>query len=202
MIQSTAERILAYWFGNIEDELATAEQAKRWYAATHAQDLEIKARFETLVKQAAAGQLEDLQQSPRGSLALIILLDQMTRNIYRGTAKAFASDHLVINYCLEGIDKGYDQSLCLIEKCFYYHPLEHSESLDMQNLCLLKFNELEDEYFQEKHLQVIHNALDFAGEHADIIERFGRFPHRNQVLNRQSSSAEIAYLKSAKRFGQ
>lgn len=196
------EYILNFWFGEIKDELAKGDQGKLWYAATAEQDNEIRVKFESLLEQAATGQLDEWQQQPRGSLALIILLDQMSRNIYRGTAKAFAFDNLALNYCLEGIDRGYDQSLCLIEKCFYYHPLEHCESLEMQNLCLIKFNELEDEYFQPQHLDVIQNALNFAKEHADIIEKFGRFPHRNKVLSRVSSSEELDYLKTAKRFGQ
>lgn len=196
------EFVLDFWFGEIDDELAPEKQGKLWYAATAEQDLEIMAKFESLVEQAAAGQLEQWQEHPRGSLALIVLLDQMTRNIYRGTAKAFAFDQFALKYCLEGIDRGYDQSLCLIEKCFYYHPLEHCESLEMQNLCLIKFNELEDEYFQPRHLNVIQNALNFANQHADIIEKFGRFPHRNKVLSRVSSSEELDYLQTAKRFGQ
>ncbi|TKB46031.1 DUF924 family protein [Thalassotalea mangrovi] len=196
------EQVLQFWFGDISQELADKAKQNLWYAASVEQDLQIAAQFGSLVESAATGQFKDWQHSPRGSLALIILLDQMPRNIYRETAAAFANDALALQYCLDGIDRGHDQRLCLIERCFYYHPLEHSESLSMQDLCLSKFNELEDEYFLEPHIQFIQNAQGFAREHADIIERFGRFPHRNRVLNRKSSQQELAYLKTAKRFGQ
>ncbi|TLU65133.1 DUF924 domain-containing protein [Thalassotalea litorea] len=201
-INDSIESVLHFWFSELSNELSPKSQAELWYAATVQQDKEIEDKFAYLIERAGSEQLSDWQNTPKGSLALIILLDQMPRNIHRGSAQAFAYDALALQYCLDGIDKGHDQSLCLIERCFYYHPLEHSESLTMQNLCLLKFNELEDEYFLDEHIKVIQNSLQFAKEHADIIAKFGHFPHRNKVLKRKSSAEEMEYLKTAKRFGQ
>ena len=107
-----------------------------------------------------------------------------------------------MRYCLEGIDKGYDKELALVERSFFYHPLEHAEDLDIQQHCVEHFQRMQQVYNNDKHQQFIRRSLDYAKQHLEIIERFGRFPHRNAILGRESTAQELEYLKIATGFGQ
>ena len=197
------EEILSFWFGEIDvDGLATAEQAKRWFRASAETDNLIRERFETDLQKAIQGQLTSWEQYPRGRLALIVLLDQFSRNIYRGTAQAFAQDELALSLCLQGIDIGHDLALRPIERTFYYLPMEHAESLEMQDKCVQHYQQLVASLPQAmvKKLQL---SLDYAISHRDSIARFGRFPHRNKLLGRASTVAEHEYLsQGGATFGQ
>ena len=131
----TAEEIhqvLDFWFGEINNELSDGQHQELWYQGSDELDNKIKQEFEPLYQRALAGQLDHWQQESKGCLALVILLDQLPRNMFRGTAGAFASDELALKICKAGIEQGLDRQLSLIERVFYYHPFQHSESLAEQ----------------------------------------------------------------------
>jgi uncharacterized protein (DUF924 family) len=196
------EKILEFWFGALQDGMSPSHKRRLWYASSSVLDAKIRQDFKDVLLDAAAGKYSLWQSSPRGQLALILLFDQFSRNIFRGQAQAFAYDPLALDTCLSGIEKGSDRSLCLIERVFFYHPLEHSEELIYQELCVKLFEVLSKEVEGEQQ-QFINNSLKFVHEHRDIVARFGRFPHRNKVLGRDSTAQELDYLGSGgKRFGQ
>ncbi|MCJ8318449.1 MAG: DUF924 domain-containing protein [Colwellia sp.] len=197
-----AEQILRYWFGPLDNQLSKQSQSALWYQATPLIDQEITSQFHHLYQQALTQPFNHWNDSARGSLALVILLDQLPRNMYRGTAQAFLTDQKSLETVKAGISLGFDDNLALIERIFYYHPFEHSEKLTDQEQSVELFTKLLTKYPDEVHQAVIQNAVDFAVEHLEIIKRFGRFPHRNKVLNRQSTTQELEYLKSGNDFGQ
>ncbi len=195
-------KILNFWFGEIENGLSEEGKKQIWYQGNEDTDNFILDEFGTLFHLAADQKLSTWQTSPDSSLALVILLDQFSRNIYRGSEKAFATDPLALKYCLQGLADGHHYSMRLIEKIFYYHPLMHAESLSHQNTCVSLFETLLSDC-NAGNIAYVENSLKFAYEHRDIIAEFGRFPHRNAVLGRQSTSSEEGYLADGgKRFGQ
>lgn len=196
------EDVLQFWFGDIDNELSPPTQAAMWYQGSKALDYAMVEKFGHLYQRAINHELDDWLDSPGGSLALVILLDQLPRNMFRGTARAFASDAQALAISQQGIAAGFDCSMALIERVFYYHPFEHSEQLAMQQQCLSLFDQLAHSYPAEVHQQVIANARHWAQEHLAIIEQFGRFPHRNQILNRASTAAEVQFLRAGVNFGQ
>ena len=194
--------VLGFWFGELTDGRAAADKNALWYQSTPEQDQLIREQFAQTHSAAADGLLDDWQQTPKGSLALVILLDQMSRNMFRGAAEAFAYDQQALRYMLAGLRAGFDQQLSILEAVFYYHPLEHSEALENQILCVEKMKDLA-ERAPDSHKDIALNGLQWAQEHKDIVIEFGRFPHRNAVLGRDSTESEIAYLSGGgKRFGQ
>ncbi|MBT1065636.1 DUF924 family protein [Bowmanella sp. Y26] len=202
-IPEEADGILMYWFGEIRDGLAESGKSGIWYGADPQTDKHIRKAYASLLEQAYQGKLDNWLQTAKGRLAQILLFDQFSRNIHRGTAQAFAYDEKALGLCLEGITLGHDQQLSLIERIFFYHPLEHAEQQDIQALSVQQFSLLASLYTEGEQLQMASNALRYAIEHRDIIARFGRFPHRNQVLGRVASEEEQNYLQhGGKRFGQ
>ncbi len=196
------EQILHFWFGEMKDGLTLEDRNEFWFMPNPEVDKMIRDRFEELVIKAGRGQLKEWENIPRGTLALIILLDQFTRNIYRGNKKAFQYDAEALRLCKQGIEKGLDSKLEVIEKCFYYLPLEHSENMDDQNKCVKLFEDLLVTVDRNK-ISTVKNSLDYAVLHRNIIEKFGRFPHRNKVLNRQFTQEELDFLsKQGNKFGQ
>jgi len=144
----------------------------------------------------------DWAAEPQGRLALIILIDQFRRNIYRGTAEAFSKDRLALKLCVEGAMEKKDKGLSLIERVFFYMPLQHAESRKVQAKAVELYNRLAEAAsptFRETFLTI----AQFAELHKDIIDQFGRFPHRNQLLNRENTAEENEYLASdSPDFGQ
>ena len=200
--RETMFTVLDFWFGTIEDELCEKHKQQIWYQFDPQVDKEITDRFSELHGSAVSGKLKSWQGTAQGSLALIILLDQMSRNMFRGTAGAFEYDDLALSVCLEGIENGLDKELTLIEALFFYHPLEHAESLEHQERCVSLMQQLAKKY-QGDQLDYVRNAISFAEEHRDIIRQFGRFPHRNDVMGRAATAEEQEYLSAGgKRFGQ
>lgn len=195
--------ILAFWFGTIGDDGVPIENhAKLWFRVHAETDKFIRDNFEADLRQAAQGKLTEWEQHPAGRLALLVLLDQFSRNIYRGTAQAFAQDELALSLCLVGIDKGHDVALRPIERVFFYLPLEHAENLEMQDKCVRLFETL-IESLPQSTAQKLHAFLDHARGHRGIIRRFGRFPHRNKLLGRASTPAEREFLtQGGATFGQ
>ncbi|MDG1731705.1 MAG: DUF924 domain-containing protein [Thalassotalea sp.] len=196
------DEIIGFWFGNIDNQQSPIENQRIWYQASTEDDALIKQKFEHLYQQAFNGSLEYWMSSAKGAMALIILLDQMPRNMFRGTEQAFLSDHLALKYCLQGIEQGFDKQLALIERVFFYHPLEHAEDLGLQQQCVSHFQRLQQVYIDESHQMLIRKALSFAKEHEKIIAQYGRFPYRNDVLGRESTAEELEFLKTGVNFGQ
>jgi uncharacterized protein (DUF924 family) len=170
----SAADVLRFWFD---------EHPKDWFVKNPAFDAELRGRFLSLHEDAAAGRLAHWADAPRTCLALIILLDQFPRNLFRGEARAFASDGQARAAARVILERGWDKAMTQAERLFAYLPLEHSESLEDQNLAC----ELMKEFDAEQR--------EYAERHRDIIRRFGRFPHRNDLLGRQSTPAEIEFLK-------
>lgn len=190
------ETICEFWFGTDQDDLDIIRQrSKLWWSKNPDVDMEIKARFSSYLAKATNGELEGWKQTPLGTLALILLTDQFSRNMYRDTAEAFTYDAIAQTLCKQGLKDGTDQSLRPIQRVFFYMPLEHSESLADQEHCIQLFQRLAAE--SEPHSKDgFERYIDFAVRHRDIINRFGRFPHRNALLNRVSTPAEIDFLKT------
>ena len=201
-MEAVIKAILDFWFGEIKDGLTVEDRNKFWFMPNADVDSTIRYKFEDLVRQAGSGKLKSWEGTPRGNLALIILLDQFTRNIYRGKPDAFKYDSIARTICTEGIKNGTDKKLEIIERCFYYLPLEHSENLEDQDRCVKLFEEVLVRVGKRK-ITLIKNSLNYAVLHRSIIEEFGRFPHRNKILNRESTKQELDFLlKQDNKFGQ
>ena len=176
MTEAAVEEVLSFWF-------APTSRA-RWFESDKGFDREIEERFSSLIEAAARGELEPWVETPRGALALCILLDQFPRNVGRGTPRAFASDAEARRIADLALAAGLDRKLDAEERLFLYLPFEHSENLQDQERSVALFRGLGDA-----------EQLDYAVRHRDIIARFGRFPHRNRVLGRDSTPEELAFLQ-------
>ncbi|MDP2652891.1 MAG: DUF924 family protein [Candidatus Omnitrophota bacterium] len=194
------EQILQFWFRGLSDETAVDRKVppfSLWFAKNDDFDREIRDTFGADWEKASRREYREWEDTPRGRLALIILFDQFSRNMFRNTPKMFATDPLALELALRSIPEGADIRLQLIERTFAYMPLMHSEELQVQKLALERFQSLVD----EARLKIPGNvsyyeySLGYARRHHDIIERFGRFPHRNLVLNRISTPEEIEFLR-------
>ena len=201
--QARIEAILAFWFK--EQELDAPQIDRRmdiWFGEDPVFDHEIKKEFADDVHRASEGELDHWAAEPRGRLALIILIDQFRRNIYRNSAKAFSKDRLALKLCVEGAMEKLDRGLTPIERVFFYMPLQHAESAKVQAKALELYNRLAESVsktYQETFLTV----AQFAELHKDIIDQFGRFPHRNKLLGRKNTPEEDEYLASdSPDFGQ
>ena len=185
------EEVLTFWFGNVEEaENFPIVCVDRWFKKTEAIDAEVSKKFGALLEQ----DLTAWDQEPRGRLAHIIVLDQFSRHIHRGKAEAFKYDMQALPLVMEGIAEGMDLKLRLIERVFFYMPLQHIEDLKIQELSIKSFHSLY-EAAPEKLKPMYHEFLKFAIAHHDAIKEFGRFPHRNALLGRSSSKGELAHLK-------
>lgn len=188
------DTIRAFWFGTSTDDAVTAaEQSRLWWSKHPATDARIRHRFETCLAKAGSGALDAWLATAQGRLALILLTDQFSRNMYRDMPQAFAADPLALSWCKEGLQLGCDARLRPVERMFFYLPLEHSESLPDQEQSVALFQALMAE-IEPRHKPAFQGFLDYALRHRDVIARFGRFPHRNRILGRVSSPAEEAFL--------
>ena len=201
--QARVDAILAFWF---REHAMTAPQIDRrmdiWFGEDEVFDLECKKEFSSDIEMASAGDLNHWAADPRGRLALILLLDQFRRNIYRSTADAFAMDRAALRLCVEGARDKKDKGLTPIEQAFFYMPLQHAESLKAQNMAVEIYNRLAGAV-SPTYRETFETMATFAELHRDIIEQFGRFPHRNQLLGRENTPEEDEYLASdSPDFGQ
>ncbi|MGE0222165.1 MAG: DUF924 family protein [Acetobacteraceae bacterium] len=176
----THEDVLAFWFAGDH-----ATRRPVWFQTDAAFDEACRA-FSAALDQAKANAFDSWATTPRGALALLILLDQMSRNLYRGTEQAFAADPKARDIARAAVAQGFDRSLSPVERIFLYLPFEHSEDLSDQDESVRLFEGLHDELGGD--------TLDYAHRHRDVIRRFGRFPHRNAALGRDNTAEEIAYL--------
>ena len=196
---ASIEDVLSFWFG--EDESA-AERSAQWFAVDPDFDAELRRRFDRTRNAAIEAKLRDWESSPRGALALIILLDQFSRNIDRGKADAFAHDPAARQLSIDLIENGWDRRLTTLQRVFAYMPLMHSEDLSDQEMCVKQLAALE-ESCEPSLAERVANSRNFASEHLLIIQSFGRFPHRNLILGRVSTSEEIDFLENdADDYGQ
>ena len=187
--------VLDYWFGDAVDSAQVAErQAALWWGKSEDTDREIRERFETLLQVMVNGGNRFWLQFAESRLAAIVVLDQFSRNIYRDSPTAFSSDRLALNWSLSGIESGLDKQLRPIERVFFYLPLEHAEDAHIQARSVFLFKQLLSQV-DDKQKEAFANFLDYAERHAAVIEQFGRFPHRNKILGRESTAAELAYLE-------
>ncbi len=170
--------------------LAPWQPLLEWWFGKH-HDAEAQALFGDLVEHALAGGLDEWQQSPQGWLGLLILLDQLPRMIHRDTSRAFEGDRRAQVVAMQGLQKGWDYQLLPIQRVFVLLVLEHAEVLDWQNLCVERYQVLLDEQ-PEAHRRLFEGFLDYAEQR--VIARFGRFPHRNLMLERPSTSEEMDFL--------
>jgi uncharacterized protein (DUF924 family) len=186
--------LLEWWFGSAESPSATAKaKGKLWFGKKKSQDSEAQQRFAVQVEQALAGGLSEWAQTPHGWLALVLLLDQLPRMIFRDTPKAFAGDALAQTVVEEGLALGFDQQLSAIQSTFIYLVLEHSENLGHQDQAVALLSDLLDS-LPDVDRPVIASNLDYAKKHQQVIARFRRFPHRNAVLGRESTAEEVLFL--------
>lgn len=194
----TPQTVVEFWFGpeaGKADDAAIAErQQALWWRKDPATDSAIRRRFEDVITEAAMGALDAWAQAPAGRLALILLTDQFPRNIYRDTKAAFGHDPLALAWCKEGLHRGDDARLRPVERVFFYLPLEHSEARQDQERSVALYSALSASVPASQR-SVFDGFLDFALRHRDIVERFGRFPHRNRLLGRASSPEELAFLE-------
>lgn len=195
--------ILDFWFG---DAATSPEDLKRrnrmWFRPGPEIDDGLRARFSHFLDDAPSVLAKGWENQARGRLALIVLFDQFPRNIYRGTARAFAFDDRALDLCVGGIDAGMDRALSYVERVFFYMPLQHAESLAMQERAVALYEGLAGNAPAGQQ-RFLNNSLQYARQHRDLIARFGRFPHRNRVLGRAPTAGESAYLEGGgATFGQ
>lgn len=188
---SRAQEILLFWFG--DDPEHPFQLAPRWWKKDPEFDREIEAAFGADLQKAIRGEYDQWKQDPESSLALVILLDQFSRNIFRDTPRAFAQDDQALKICRHAMETEIDQKLNPAQRVFLYMPLMHSEDRSIQELSLKAFQKLA-ENCPEPWKDQIENNFEFARRHADIIFRFGRYPHRNKILNRPSTLEEERFL--------
>jgi uncharacterized protein (DUF924 family) len=191
MEKTIINEILTYWFGPLDSEgLSAPEQHGLWFKSSAATDKACGELFRSAVELAIAGKLDHWAKSDRGLIALILLLDQFPRNIYRGTPSSFSGDGKSLVVARQAIATNRHQDAPLIHRVFLYLPLEHSEDLAVQEQCVALFEEL----VSTTGLEQMTGFSRYAVAHRDVIAQFGRFPHRNAILGRQSTDAEIEHI--------
>lgn len=184
---SQFEEVLNFWFGNPDDE-DYGKPRKAWFIKKPKFDQEVRSRFLPIYHQAATGDLDYWQHSPHSCLALIIVLDQFPRNMFRHQPQAFATDAQALKMAKHAVLQGFDKKLYPVQRWFIYCPFEHSEDLADQHRSVELFSTLKDNPDSA-------DAIDYAARHLRVIGRFGRFPHRNQILGRENTPEEEKFLK-------
>ncbi|MGB6213537.1 MULTISPECIES: DUF924 family protein [Pseudomonas] len=186
--------LLEWWFGTFESpQDIAADKGKLWFGKRDSQDLEAQTRFGDWVEQALAGGLTEWAQRPEGWLALVLLLDQLPRMIFRDTPKSFSGDLRAQALVAQGIAADFDRQLRPIQRVFIYLVFEHCENLAVQNEAVSRYIDLVKKQ-PEGDQALFTDYLNYAEKHQKVIARFGRFPHRNAVLGRESTAEELAFL--------
>jgi len=192
---SDCEAVLTFWFGELDARgLADPELERRWFQGGPAFDEAIRERFLSLHGEVSEGAAASWLDSARGRLALVVVLDQFSRNLFRGTPGMFAYDAQALDGANQALDEGDDRQASFCERAFLYMPFMHSEKLADQERCVALFEAFREQVDPPLRERVT-NSLGFAERHRDIVRRFGRFPHRNAILERTSTEAEIEFLR-------
>jgi uncharacterized protein (DUF924 family) len=196
------DRLLSYWLEPVPTSEAEVEGKKAfWFQGSADIDRDIRERFGALVERARRGDLDAWIESPRGTLALIILIDQFSRNLYRGTPAAFACDPLALGLARQGYESGRFRDFGTLEHLFAAMPFRHAEDIETQKRAVALA--VGDALHAEPHLKSLCvYSVDWARKHLDVVVRFGRFPHRNVALGRSSTPEELEYLAYLKAAGQ
>ena len=190
--------VLEFWFGALQKETDYPEEkACMWFANGADYDEIIRQKFSSLHQRASQNQLLHWQSQPETLLALIIMLDQFSRHIYRNNARSFAQDEMAISLVKQGIEQGFDQALFYIQRKFFYMPLMHAEDLPTQQLSTDMFTRLRNDVPDDLK-EVYTKSLSFAQSHYYVIEKFGRFPELNEILGRESTQQELDFLATGK----
>lgn len=193
-MSESPETIIDFWFGEKgADSVVAKRQTSLWFKKQASTDALIKERFEQTLLSAAAGELDSWCDTASGRLALIIVLDQLPRNIYRDSPRAFAFDPLAREHCQAGLERHDDTTLPAVHRVFFYLPLEHAEDRVLQARSVALFNELAAQVSEDAKA-IFDGFADFAQRHRVIVDRFGRFPHRNAILGRESTAQELEFL--------
>lgn len=182
------QAVLDFWFA-AEGDPEHGAVRDLWFRKSEATDRQIAECFGPLIEQALRGELETWAAEPHSALAHIVLLDQFTRNTFRDTPRAFAGDKRALAAAMAMVGSRQDEALLPVQRVFVYLPFEHAEGIVMQEEALRLFTRLVAEAPE------LQNMLDYAQRHHDVVQRFGRFPHRNEILGRQSTTDEIEFLK-------
>jgi uncharacterized protein (DUF924 family) len=197
-----AQEVLDFWFG--PDPLSPAHFSERlhlWFGGDDPpeviaeRDALVTSRFKPLMDEAASGALDHWAGSPHRLLALVLLLDQFPRHVYRGRARAYAQDSRALAFTLHALTTGADATLSPAGRLFLYLPLQHAESAAMQEESISAYRRLLADA-PEQHKKLFQSVLDFALQHRDVVARFGRFPHRNAALSRRSTPEEAEFLST------
>ncbi|TVR01644.1 MAG: DUF924 domain-containing protein [Deltaproteobacteria bacterium] len=184
-----------FWFGDGDPDDPASARHGVWFGGGAAFDAEIRERFLDAIEAAALGRLEHWKETPRGRMAWTILLDQFTRNAFRGTPRMVGYDALALQSTREAVSRGEDRALPVIQRAFLYLPLEHSEELQAQEESVALYEALVGEAPAAMRA-LIEGMADYARRHEVVVRRFGRFPHRNAMLSRASTAEEEAFLAS------
>ena len=187
-MDAQAQTVLDFWFLP-PDNPGYGQSRAEWFRKDEAFDARIAERFGALIDDALAGGLRAWEATPHGALARLIVLDQLTRNVHRGTPRAFAGDAQALALAQSLTDQGLDQQLPPMLRAFAYLPFEHAEDLAMQARAVELFQLL------SQAQPGFESMLDYAQRHQEVIARFGRFPHRNAILGRPSTPQEVAFLR-------
>ena len=192
---SQTRNVLDFWFGPPGSAAEIAgRQRKLWFGKSAENDRAVANRFANTLVAATAGQLDYWADTPRGRLALLIVFDQFPHHIHRNRPQAFATDPQALALSLAALKADEDQQLALIERVFLYLPLEHAESNEMQDWSVSLYEKLAREAAIEERA-IFDDFLKYARQHRDVVARFGRFPHRNAILGRTSTSDELVFLE-------
>lgn len=190
----TPTQVVEFWLDPAPDDYESVTRAsKRWYLTDDAFDAEIRDRFGAAIERGRRGLLADWPETPEGALGLVILLDQFSRNAYRGTADAFRGDPVALAVAGRAVERGLDRELACPGRAFLYHPFEHSEDPEDQERSVMLFEALAAEA-PPAWRKFAADFVPYAHAHRDVIARFGRFPHRNAILGRVNTAEERAYL--------
>jgi len=200
MDKEIIDKILNYWFYQINENTILRKEelaVGRWFIKSEQTDAEIKEMFEGELEKAKKGEYDSWKDSLEGRLALVILFDQFSRNIYRDKLQAFESDQPALELCLLSIADGFDQKYKLYERSFIYMPLMHSEDIKIQEKSLDMFEKLvhQAEDNNVKNVEYYKYNLIYAERHYDVIRKYKRFPHRNAIFERESTAKEKEYLR-------
>lgn len=189
------ESVLAFWFGPAGSATQISERQRTlWFGKSPENDRAVAEHFSDTLLAATGGELDHWASTPRGRLALVIVFDQFPHHIHRDQPQAFATDPQALALSLDALAAGEDRRLTPIERVFLYLPLEHAESLKIQERSVSLYEELVSEAAADERT-IFESFLDYARKHRDVVARFGRFPHRNEILGRASTRDEIEFLK-------
>lgn len=190
----TPRDVLDFWFGELDgDGRADEAHRKRWWKKDPDFDATIRSKFLDVYERIAGGELEDWRDTAKGALAYVIVLDQFSRNMFRDRARMYAADHLAVTATQDAVARGFDHALGPAERTFLYMPLMHAEELEAQQTCVRLFEQMHEQLEGAAAASIAGN-IDYAKQHRDIVERFGRFPHRNAILDRPTTDEEAAFL--------